>query len=140
MCSGVNRVSIFAWTESPPQRGPSPYFRVDQVRFSVRIGGLQQSPKNGDVFWSGPSPNFCVDRVRFLVRIGGLEQSPKNGDVFRMHPPPLKAPWRGRGGFGFNYFFYFYNSRNVYKIVSVLLSASVKRVGVSCTRDFVMEV
>ena len=60
--------------------------------------------------------------------------------MFRMHPPPLKAPWRGRGGFGFNYFFYFYNSRNVYKIVSVLLSASVKRVGVSCTRDFVMEV
>ena len=38
MCSGVNRVSIFARTESPPQRGPSPHFCVDQVRFSVWIG------------------------------------------------------------------------------------------------------
>ena len=66
MCSGVNRVSIFAWTESPPQRGPSPHFRVDQVRFSVRIG----------------------------------------------------------------------KSRNLSKIVSALLSASVERVGVSRMHDF----
>ena len=70
MCSGLNRVSIFAWTESPPQRGPSPHFRVDQVRFSVRIGKSRNLSKIVSVLLSASVERVGVSRMRdFLIWI-----------------------------------------------------------------------
>ena len=64
MCSRVNQVSIFAWTESPPQRGQSPHFRVDQVRFSVRIGKLTNLSKIVSVLLSASVERVGVSRMR----------------------------------------------------------------------------
>ena len=68
-------------------------------------------------FLRGPSPLFGADRWS--------QVEPYKRGCVPDAPPPLKAPWLGRGG-----------GVNLSKIVSVLLSASLVRVGVSRMWDF----
>ena len=46
---------------------PSQHFRVEQVRFLVRIGGLEKSPKTGRCFLEASPPPLIVDRVRIFA-------------------------------------------------------------------------
>ena len=53
----------------PHQPGPSPHLRVDRVRLFVRIGGLEQSPKKGDMACFKPPQNHSTisDQIRKLL-------------------------------------------------------------------------
>ena len=73
------------------------------------------SPKNGEVFRIGHNP---PPALIFAWTESALVWSPKNGEVFQI------------------IYFFADKSCNISKILSVLLSASVKRFFVFCMRDF----
>ena len=120
----VDRVRVFVWTESAFRCGSVVLSRALKMRMCSKVERV------GIFAWT-ESDFWCES----LVSSRALKT-----DMCSGWPPPLKAPLRGRGGAGwgvffFNSFFYKDKSRNLSKILLVLLSASVERVGVSRTRE-----